>query len=1141
MPEGELLSSFIKLGIKGLDEVTKKVDALAKRIEKLTTKPLTIQVKLSGLDGALAQAKRLKTELAGLRVGSGGGAGGLEVDAEANAARLARRARSQAASERMRNRERDARGRVLPSGGGGGGAGIIDPNMQKLIEQIKKDAAVAEKAWLKLIVVIRKRIPDAFRAMGKAGRDSLFAFDSAVKRAIAASSRFRQRLPTLAFIKLNKAVRNFNRLPIVKTLSSASKFGTLLGKSLRGGVIATLKATGAAFVALGRSIKSLTPSAAQVKAALGAALGASLRATVASVRSLGQGLSRLATGGFRLVTSSAQKFATMLKTRGVSASKALSRAITGLIRLQRRLRFEMLLAVNILGEQFREFALLTSPALIIGDTVNKVAEFDDQVTKLAGNLKVFKDVQPGLFRAISDEIREIAKETRFLADDVTKAANVFALAGFDAATAIASTRPALELAQAGFLDVETAASISAAAIKQFGLESTTAAQAAASLQRVNNLLVEAQLSGLTTVQQLGDTFARGGPLSQFAGVGIQEFTILAVSLSQVGVAGQEAGTAIRRAFQRLAQQPADVTRVLKELNLDITEFQSRQGVFKEGGVIAFFEALRASGADAGQLTDLFGARAAQLTTIVQNADDLQGIFEKLGAGDAANIAKRLSDQARGTIKGALEIARSEFNDLQIAFGDFLGPALRRFSAGVEEVSIALRKALVDPELLALISEVYNQLKDIASLIAATINPLLKVTFVLVSSLAGVWKGIIDVLSQAAAEILGVRNGVLEVAGVTDTWLNTFKTGLALLTDVTNSAEVYLEVVNGAIQTLGRALSNLGMALYRSFKVVMPLLLTLLQRLGLEFKFVILDAMTGLPGLLGRSARSRLDELRTGIVPLLNTQGEQIGEGTQAELLDQVLERNLLNLAVEVPRAFTDAFSGGRVLEPLTNALFNISGRIENLIAGVAAENVAADDERKATERVRSVVDPVVEGVTAGLGVITEFFGTTLAANTAASIAPVANGLNTFFNGLGAGSVFDRLRVSFNDFGEGFRDNITFFESVGTNFLDGLVNAGFLGGLTLEGLRGGLTSLFGAARDLFAPAPGGAGGAEEEGPGFKAEIFDLQELQRRFQLAGSKSIEEKMADDIELVAGATERAATANEAMLALWPPTSPLV
>src|SRR5690606_19117859 len=166
----------------------------------------------------------------------------------------------------------------------------------------------------------------------------------------------------------------------------------------------------------------------------------------------------------------------------------------------RRIRFELLLAVNILGEQFREMALMVSPALILGDTVNKIAEFDDQITKTASNLEVFKDTNERLFNALGDEVRRAVLGTRFIATDGAEAVNVFAEAGFNTTQSLAALRPTLDLAASGFVSVEHAAEIAAGAIRQFGLDAVGLEDTTRSLQKINDIMVQAQLTGLSTVQ-----------------------------------------------------------------------------------------------------------------------------------------------------------------------------------------------------------------------------------------------------------------------------------------------------------------------------------------------------------------------------------------------------------------------------------------------------------------------------------------------------------------------------------------------------------------------------------------------------------------------------------------------------------------
>lgn len=162
---------------------------------------------------------------------------------------------------------------------------------------------------------------------------------------------------------------------------------------------------------------------------------------------------------------------------------------------------------------------------------------------------------------LSREARRLGAETIFSAREVAAAQNNLATAGFNP-TEIMRVMPAmLGLADAGMSDLAVTADIAAAVLRGFSLD-------VSEMDRTADVLTAAFTASSSSLESLGETMKYVAPIAAAVGASLEETSAAAALLSNVGIKGSMAGTALRAIYNRLAAPPSEARKVLKEMGIE---------------------------------------------------------------------------------------------------------------------------------------------------------------------------------------------------------------------------------------------------------------------------------------------------------------------------------------------------------------------------------------------------------------------------------------------------------------------------------------------------------------------------------------------------------------------------------------------
>lgn len=259
------------------------------------------------------------------------------------------------------------------------------------------------------------------------------------------------------------------------------------------------------------------------------------------------------------------------------------------------------------------------------------------------------------FIALSAEAERLGATTRFSATQAAEGILFLSRAGFDAEESLQAVESTLLLAQAGALNLGTAADIASNILTGFRLEVDQ-------LTRVTDVLALTANSANTNVEQLGTAMQFVAPVAAGLNVSIEEATAAIGTLSDAGLQASLAGTGLRRVLSEL-ESPSNRTREIFSL-LGVASEEVR---VSQVGLTAALQRLRDAGIDTGIALEVFGDRGGPAFEVLSNAvPRVTELTEQLrnAEGTALDVARVMDDN----LNGALLAVRSAIESVIIRFG-----------------------------------------------------------------------------------------------------------------------------------------------------------------------------------------------------------------------------------------------------------------------------------------------------------------------------------------------------------------------------------------------------------------------------------------------------------------------------------------
>ncbi|MCJ0932545.1 phage tail tape measure protein [Virgibacillus halodenitrificans] len=523
---------------------------------------------------------------------------------------------------------------------------------------------------------------------------------------------------------------------------------------------------------------------------------------------------------------------------------------------------------------------ITAPLVGLGAVATKTGiDFDDSMRKVQSTSGATGDE----ITQLRDKAKEMGASTKFSASESAEALNYMALAGWDTKQMMGGISGVMDLAAASGEDLASVSDIVTDGLSAFGLEAKDSA-------RMADVLAAASSSANTDVAGLGNAFKYVAPVAGALKFSIEDTSKAIGLMSNAGIKGEKAGTALRTMMTNLSKPTAAMEEEMDRLGISLTDSEGNMKSFEEimqdmrKGMGGLTEQQQASAA-----ATIFGKEAMSGALAIVNASEKD--YDKLGKaiGESEGAAKRMSEIMEGGLGGTLRKIKAGVEGLSISVFEDLQPALEKGAEKVEgfvtwlnnlspklrmgAIILAAFAAAIGPILVAgglflgLLGNIMTGLAPVMTSIAKAGGFLkwLRLGFVAITgpigltiaAVTGLTTGFIiaykksssfrDMIDKLVVKLKELGGKALEMVKVAvDAVVDFFKQQLAVIKQFWKENS---DTIIQSLQNIGKFVSVIFSGILKVTQFVMPFVLSIIKSIWGNIKGVITGSLNIIMGLV----------------------------------------------------------------------------------------------------------------------------------------------------------------------------------------------------------------------------------------------------------------------------------------------------
>lgn len=394
---------------------------------------------------------------------------------------------------------------------------------------------------------------------------------------------------------------------------------------------------------------------------------------------------------------------------------------------------------------------VTLPLLAIGKAALTTAMDFEQ------NMNILQQVSGAsadTMQALQAEALRLGAVTSFSAGEAAEGMLELAKAGMSTEDVLASIGGVMDLAAAGGISLAEAAAITAATLNAFHLEASESG-------RVADLLAAAANASAASISDLSQGMQQAGFAFSMANQPVENLATSLAILTNVGLTGSDAGTALKNAFMRMMNPTAEAKGIMDELGISFYD--------AAGNMKALPDIIDVLNVATAGLTD--EQRDQALATIFLS-DGMKAMIPLMDAGSAgfntmlgsvteAGAATDVADARMRGLSGGIEYLMGSVDSFLIGAGmpflDTLG-GLARGAGDLLTQFGELPQPILDATLafLGMMAAIGPLLLVLGGIAAALASPLLPIALLIVgiSALSAAWIANVGGIQEITATAFG---------------------------------------------------------------------------------------------------------------------------------------------------------------------------------------------------------------------------------------------------------------------------------------------------------------------------------------------------------------------------------------------------
>lgn len=296
-------------------------------------------------------------------------------------------------------------------------------------------------------------------------------------------------------------------------------------------------------------------------------------------------------------------------------------------------------------------------------------------------------------KLLTDNANKLGSTTEKTAIQVAEVQKELAKLGFSTPEILLATSAIVDLSTATGEDLVKTAEVAASTIRGFGLE-------VSDLGRVTDVMTKSFLISALDLEKFRESMKLVAPIASATGIGIEAVTAAMAKLSDTGISGSLAGTAVRNLLSSMADPSEELVQYLGKFDSTL-----KDGIKSSDDFTRALQVLKGANIDLETAVGMVDVRArTAFFTLVNYADDVE--YLALELQHLNEETKRTAAIMRDTLANDIEVANSAFDSLRRNLMEELTPAFRQTTQNITEVIEAIRFLSKD------IKDFVSDLKDI---------------------------------------------------------------------------------------------------------------------------------------------------------------------------------------------------------------------------------------------------------------------------------------------------------------------------------------------------------------------------------------------------------------------------------------------
>lgn len=287
-------------------------------------------------------------------------------------------------------------------------------------------------------------------------------------------------------------------------------------------------------------------------------------------------------------------------------------------------------------------------------SLNTASDFEAQMAKVGAKTEATRSEMA----ALNKEALKLGASSSLSASQVAVAMDELGAKGFDATKIIAAMPGLIAATEASGEDLALVSDVVTSAINAYGMEASEAS-------RVADVMAMSANKTAAGVGDLGYSFKYAAPVANTLGIKLEELAASTGILVDKGLAGEQAGTALRMALVRLSKPPTEAKKALKALNMTAIDssgkfksltqlsqdWEKATSKLSETQKVQYAATIFGTEASTAMLS-LFGSGPAKINEMTKALENSGG-----AAAKAATVMKDNYAGAKEQMFGALESAQ----------------------------------------------------------------------------------------------------------------------------------------------------------------------------------------------------------------------------------------------------------------------------------------------------------------------------------------------------------------------------------------------------------------------------------------------------------------------------------------------------